>query len=67
MAPVGNASDTCGTLRAPLLILHWISWDAGARPFGKRGALTETAWIHIEQKESLLCAKDSSKSLTQVP
>ena len=37
---VGNASDTCGGLRTLLLILHWISYDAGARPFGKRDALT---------------------------
>jgi tetratricopeptide (TPR) repeat protein len=38
---VGNATDTCGSLRTRLLILHWISHSAGARPFGKRDALTE--------------------------
>ena len=40
---VGNATDTCGSLRTRLLILHWISYDAGTRPFGKRDALTEAS------------------------
>jgi hypothetical protein len=51
---VGNASNICVSLRTRLLILHWISYDASARPFGKRDALTEAsvriAWIHVKQK-----------------
>jgi hypothetical protein len=33
---VGNATDTRGSLRTRLLILHWIGYDASARPLVSR-------------------------------
>jgi hypothetical protein len=59
MLSVGNTTETRGSLRKRLLILHWISHDAVAHAFGEQDALTEA-------RESLPCV-EASKSLVQVP